>query len=115
MKILFDENMPRPLRQHFIGHSVYTVQDMGWAGVTNGSLLALADAQNFNILLTFDRNLEYQQNLTGRKVAVIVIVASDKRVSALLPLVPDMLNAVANAQPGSIVQIKPPATPPNQP
>ena len=115
MKILFDENMPRPLRQHLTGHSIFTIQDMGWAGVTNGNLLALADAQDFHVLLTFDHNLEYQQNMTGRKIAVIVIVAFDKRVSALLPMVPEILNAISNVQLGNAVQIKPPAMPPAQP
>ena len=69
MRILFDENVPAPLHRFFPDDQVDTVQQRGWAGVENGELLELADA-NFDVLVLADKNLRYQQNLTDRTVAI---------------------------------------------
>ncbi|MGH8604695.1 MAG: DUF5615 family PIN-like protein [Gammaproteobacteria bacterium] len=71
MRVLLDECVPRALRNDLPGHEVKTVVESGWAGVKNGILLQLA-AKQFDILLTIDRNLEYQQNFSGLAIAVIV-------------------------------------------
>ncbi len=72
MKILLDENLPRYLKRFLTDHEVQTVQDMGWAGLKNGPLLARAGSQ-FALFLTADKNLRYQQNLEGRTLAIIVL------------------------------------------
>jgi hypothetical protein len=69
-KIILDENMPRRLGNLITGHSVTTVQKAGWAGIGNGELLTLLDGK-FDVFLTSDKNLRYQQNLRGRKIAIV--------------------------------------------
>jgi predicted nuclease of predicted toxin-antitoxin system len=70
MKILIDESLPRYLKRVLTSHDVRTVQEMGWAGVENGALLELAES-DFEVFLTADKNIRYQQNLKGRKLAII--------------------------------------------
>ena len=82
MRVLLDECVPRTLREQLPGHEVKTVAESGWAGVKNGDLLRLA-AQRFDVLLTVDRNFEYQQNFVGATVAVIVMHAPSNNVATL--------------------------------
>jgi predicted nuclease of predicted toxin-antitoxin system len=70
MKILIDESLPRYLKRILIDYDAKTVQEMGWAGVENGALLKLAESE-FEVFLTADKNIRYQQNLKGRKLAII--------------------------------------------
>jgi predicted nuclease of predicted toxin-antitoxin system len=79
MKLLLDENLPKRLKQDFTEFEIFTTADLGWTGVTNGRLLELLIANNFNALLTFDKNLQHQQNFTRYSIAVLVIEASDNR------------------------------------
>ncbi len=72
MRILFDQGTPVPLRRHLTGHEVATAYEMGWSAIKNGELLKSAEAQ-FKVLATTDQNLRYQQNLTGRRLAVLVL------------------------------------------
>ena len=72
MRILFDQGTPVPLREHLPGHSVETAYEKGWSTLRNGELLAKADAE-FDLLVTTDRNLGSQQNMKGRKLAVMVL------------------------------------------
>jgi predicted nuclease of predicted toxin-antitoxin system len=85
MRVLLDECVPRALRRELPGHQVKTVAETGWAGVKNGQLLKLAATQ-FDVLLTVDRNLEYQQNFAGLALAVIVIHAPTNDIALLRPL-----------------------------
>jgi len=78
---------------------------MGWSGKKNGQLLQLMGAQNFEVLLTVDQNLRYQQNLRAAGVAVVVLVASSNRLAELLPLLPSAFAALASVKPGDIVEI----------
>jgi predicted nuclease of predicted toxin-antitoxin system len=70
MKILIDESLPHYLKRILADHDALTVQDMGWAGIKNGKLLSLAESE-FDVFLTADKNIRYQQNLKGRKLAII--------------------------------------------
>jgi len=106
VKILFDEDAPRPLRRHLAGHEIITVQEMNWSGTKNGKLLALAASQNFEVLLTFDQNLQYQQNLSAHNIAVVVIVVPNKRIDTILPLVPAILAMLPTVQPGQAYRIE---------
>lgn len=72
MRILFDQGTPAPLRDHLPGHSVATAYEKGWSALQNGELLAKAEAA-FDVLVTTDRNLHHQQNLAGRKIAILVL------------------------------------------
>ena len=90
MRILLDEDVPRRLGALLTGHEVSTVQRMGWTGVKNGRLLGLA-ATEFDVFVTMDGNLEYQQNLSSLPIAVLVIAAVSNRMEHIAPLVPNVL------------------------
>jgi hypothetical protein len=77
---------------------------MGWASKTNGELLALA-AADFDVLLTSDRNLSYQQNLSSLNIAVVVLVASSNRIDDLRPLMPRVLELLKTPTPGQVVLV----------
>jgi predicted nuclease of predicted toxin-antitoxin system len=77
MKLLLDENLPKRLKFDFTEHEIYTVRDMGWNSKKNGELLRLMISENFECLLTFDRNLKYQQNFQKYKIPVLVLHAQD--------------------------------------
>jgi predicted nuclease of predicted toxin-antitoxin system len=104
MRILLDESLPRSLAQELSGHEVQTVQSRGWAGLKNGELLRLASAE-FQALLTGDQNLEYQQNMVGLAVAVVVFVAVNNRIESLRPFVPEVLKVLATIQAGQLVRV----------
>lgn len=72
MRILFDQGTPVPLKQYFPEHQIQTAFELGWARLTNGELLAAAEKQ-FDVLVTTDRNLQYQQSLAGRRLAILVL------------------------------------------
>lgn len=72
MRVLFDHGVPAPLRKSVPAHTIATAHEMGWATLTNGELLAAAE-QSFDAFVTTDRNLKYQQNLTGRRLAILVL------------------------------------------
>jgi hypothetical protein len=93
MRILLDECLPRKLKVHLRPHEVFTAPEMGWAGVKNGRLLKLAETQ-FDVFLTVDRNLSYQQNLNTYQISVLVLVTPSNRLKSLLPLVPTILDAL---------------------
>ena len=105
MRILLDECIPRPFKNDLPGHEIMTVRQMGWASVDNGDLLQLAETA-FDIFLTVDQSLQYQQNLRGYQIAVIVIVTKDIRLAALRPLAPLVLEALRTVQPGDLVRIE---------
>ncbi len=102
MRILMDENLPRLLRRSLPEHQIKTVQEMGWSGIKNGELLALAEPE-FDAFLTMDRNLPFQQSLRSRDIVVVVLVAQDNRLPTLLPLMPLVLERLQTAQPGDVL------------
>ena len=104
MRILLDEDLPRRLGALLIGHQVSTVQRSGWAGIKNGKLLGLAAAE-FDVFLTMDQNLEFQQNLTTLPIAVLVVEAVSNRMEDLVPLVPGILKELNNIPPKSLRKI----------
>ena len=90
MKLLLDECIDRKLAREFVGYEVKTVPQMGWAGTKNGQLLALAETE-FDVFITVDRNLSFQQNLPFFNIAVVVLQASSNRLADLKPLVSKIL------------------------
>ena len=105
MRVLLDECVPRALRNDIPDHEVQTVAEVGWAGVKNGELLRLA-ATAFDILITVDRNLEYQQSFKGVSLAVIVIHASSNDIIALRPLMRAVLDLIRQAKPGVVTPVR---------
>ncbi len=74
MLVLFDKNVPEPLRKFLVGHDVKTVKDMGWPPrIENGNLIKASEQAGFSVLVTADQNIRYQQNLKGRKLALVVL------------------------------------------
>lgn len=104
MKVLLDECLPRRLCAELTGHEVKTVPRAGWAGIKNGELLKLAEA-GFDVFVTVDRNLSFQQNLAPLKIAVIVLHAKSNRFQDLLPLVPKILTVLMAAKRGELVEV----------
>ena len=73
MRILFDQATPVPIRRFLQGYTVITAAQRGWHQLENGELLNAAEAAGFDVLITTDKNMPYQQNLTGRKIAIILL------------------------------------------
>jgi hypothetical protein len=90
VKVLLDECVDRRFANDLPGHSVKTVPQMGWAAIKNGELLALAEKE-FDVLITVDRNLSFQQNLPKFNIAVLVLRAHSNRLADLKPLAPKVL------------------------
>ena len=105
MRILLDEDLPRRLGALLLGHDSVTVQRAGWAGIKNGKLLALAGSK-FDVFLTMDGGLEFQQNLATLPVAVLVVEALSNRMEHLEPLVPDMLRELKLLPPQTLHRIR---------
>jgi predicted nuclease of predicted toxin-antitoxin system len=108
MRVLFDHNVPRGIARHLAGHSVTKAKDRGWEKLTNGNLLAAAENAGFDLLLTADKNMRYQQNLAGRKIALVVVSLSTWRIVRLH--LDKIADAVNSANPGSFAQVEIPFT-----
>lgn len=106
MKLLLDENLPKRLKRDFPEHEIYTVTDKNWNGKKNGELLALMVAENFDALITFDQNLEYQQNFSKYPIAVIVLVAETNSYKILAELVPNLRNELSKRLPAGASKIQ---------
>src|SRR5882724_2853783 len=91
MRILIDECIDERLRNSFLGHDCQTARYAGLAGLKNGDLLDAAEKAKFDVFLTVDQGFEYQQNLTNRRLAIIIFHAKSNRLKDLLPLVPACL------------------------
>jgi predicted nuclease of predicted toxin-antitoxin system len=104
MRILLDESLPIELRDELSQHEVRSVQEMGWFSLKNGELLRRA-ADQFDVFVTADQNLQYQQNLQNLPVAVAVLVAKSNRVQSLKPLVPQLLLALASLKPRALFRV----------
>ncbi len=109
MRIVLDENLPRPLARIFgPGHQVVTVQELGLAGVANGALLAQLEG-HYEVFLTADKNLRYQQNLAGRTLAIVELPTN--RLPALTTMTAEIVLVVTSATPGSYTQVALPTSP----
>ena len=105
MKVLLDECVTRKLKRDFQGHKVHTVDDAGFKGLKNGDLLHAASAQ-YDVLITVDQNLQYQQNLKALNLAVLVLAAKRNTYEVLHPLMDQALAALKEIKPGEVVIIK---------
>jgi hypothetical protein len=105
VKVLLDECVDWRLARDIVGHDVKTARQMGWTTIKNGELLALA-TEHFDVFVTVDRNLSFQQNLVSLSIAVVVLLAQTNRLADLRPLVPKLLAAIASAPPGAATFIE---------
>jgi hypothetical protein len=103
MLVLFDHSTPAPLRFHLKSHTVTEARERGWDRLVNGDLLDVAEAAGFEVFVTADKNLRYQQDLTGRRIAIVVIGNAQWRV--LRRYVERIVSAVDSATPGSFVEV----------
>jgi Domain of unknown function (DUF5615) len=104
MKVLLDECIPRKLKREIANHEVVTVTEHRWSGIVNGELLKLAETE-FDIFLTVDQNLSFQQNLKNFNIGIILMVARNNRLKTLLPLMPAVRAAIQDTKPGEIIRI----------
>ncbi len=97
MKILIDENLPKHIKNDFLEFEIFTVREMQWNGKKNGELLSVMQENGFSILLTYDKNMQYQQNLSKYRLTVFVIDAPSNRYSVIQPylsLIIEMLRSI---------------------
>jgi hypothetical protein len=100
VKVFLDECVDWRLARDIVGHDVKTARQMAWTTVKNGALLTLA-AQHFDVFVTVDRNLSFQQNLNDFSIAVVVLQAKTNRLADLRPLIPNLLTTLESAMPGA--------------
>jgi predicted nuclease of predicted toxin-antitoxin system len=106
MRILIDECIDERLRNSFPSDDCQTARYAGLAGLENGELLTAAETAKFDVLLSVDQGIEYQQNLTGRKIAIIIFRTKSNRLADLLPHVPACIAHMESIQPGQVVRIE---------
>jgi len=105
MKVLLDENLPHDLRHFLPGHEVATVTFRGWNGIGNGRLLALAAANGFQVMISKDAGIEYEQNLTELPIAVLLVRAPTNALQHIQPVIPALLDALSSVKPRSVVRV----------
>ena len=104
-RVLLDESVPHDVLLHLAGFDATAVQSLGWAGMKNGVLLRAAREAGFLVLVTVDRRLEYQQNIPKSGLALVVLEARSTRMADLLPLIPALCAALADARAGVVVHV----------
>jgi hypothetical protein len=105
MKVLLDENLPHALRHHLVGHDVFTVTYQGWSGTKNGELLLLAANAAFEVMLTMDNGVAYQQNVRTLPLSIVILSAASNDLDDLLSLVPAILARLSSLAPKSIARV----------
>jgi predicted nuclease of predicted toxin-antitoxin system len=105
MRVLLDENLPRKLKRHFgEGVEALTVRDCGWTGMKNGALLGIAQSE-FDVFITTDKGIPYEQNLSSFSIAIIILEASSDRFEDLAVLLPQLDETLKFIQVGELVRI----------
>ncbi|MBZ5525423.1 MAG: DUF5615 family PIN-like protein [Acidobacteriia bacterium] len=106
MRLLFDECVPRKLKFLFSphGHECMTVREAGFGGKENGELLSLAESA-FDVLITIDKNIKYQQNMTGRKIAILILRSASNDIDDIRPVVPPAIIALQSIRSGQVVEV----------
>ena len=108
MKILLDHNLDRRLKRYLTDFKVSTTQEQGWSDLSNGQLLSAADTNGFDVLLTADSNIKHQQNLTGRKISILILRAPNNRLKTHSEIIGSVERELAAIRPGAIVEVSHP-------
>jgi len=108
MRILIDECLPAELKSTLtaLAHECETVRKAGFGAKKNGELLRLAEGR-WDVLLTSDRNMKYQQNMTGRNISIVILCAKSNRMKDVLPLIPACSQVLLSMKPGRVVEVGP--------
>ncbi|HXZ16259.1 MAG TPA: DUF5615 family PIN-like protein [Roseiarcus sp.] len=104
MRVLLGECVDWRLARDIVGHDVKTARQMGWTAIKNGELLALA-VKHFDVFVTVDRSLSFQQNISALSIAIVILQAKSNRLADLMPLTPQLLAAIEFARPGGAPKI----------
>jgi hypothetical protein len=104
VRLLLDECIPKRLSREFAEHEIRTVQQAGWSGLANGRLLRAAE-HDFDVFITVDQSLRFQQNVSGFSIAVVVLEARSNDIEDLRPLVPRVRGLLAELRPGQVVRV----------
>ena len=105
MKVLLDVCIPRKLKNSLVDHECQTVPEAGLAGQKNGRLLSLAESAGSEVFLTMDKGVQYQQNLCGRNLAILIIRSKSNRLADLLPHVAECLSIISIIEPGEVIRV----------
>ena len=105
MKVLLDECVPRKLKRALSNHDCQTVPEAGFAGKRNGQLLSLAESAGYELFFTLDKGLQYQQNMAGRSIAILIVRARSNRLDDLLLLLESCLTAMNSIKPGEVIRV----------
>ena len=105
MKILLDQNLDRRLKNYLTDYETATTQEQNWADALNGELLALAEENDFDVLLTADANIKSQQNLSNRKIAILVLRAFNNPLATHIEMIEDIHEALSKIQPSEIIEV----------
>ena len=103
MKVLFDQNVPLNLRKCLPGHEVHSAANLGWEELRNGELLKSAEEQGYDVFVTGDQSLSYQQNLSNRTIAIVELTKNNW--PSVEPQIVEIVNAIDNARPGTYTVI----------
>jgi hypothetical protein len=106
MLLLLDENLPKLLKDDFYGHHVFTVKELGWNGLKNGILLQKLLENKFDALITYDKNLQYQQNFNKYPITVFIMIARINKYSILTNLSPKILEVLKKPLIAGPIEIK---------
>ncbi|MDQ2924222.1 MAG: hypothetical protein M3R43_01480 [Acidobacteriota bacterium] len=112
MKVLLDHNLPKPLRNRLNPHAVFTARQMGWDEVANGDLIRVAETRGFEVLVTADKGIFYQQNNLKRNIGVVYL--SNEKMRFIEPMLAEVLAAIGASKPGSFRRVHIPFTRPKQ-
>lgn len=104
MKLLLDECLPKRLKEELKAYEVKTVPEMGWAGKKNGELIQLA-AKQFDVFITADQNITYQQNLRHSEIGIVTLKVVNTRFDTLQTLLPQLKQALATISPGELIEV----------
>ena len=104
MRILLDESLPRDLSTLLVGHTVTTVRAAGWSGIKNGKLLALA-ASLYDVFVTADQKIEFQQNLATLPIAIVILVVPRTRIQSIEPIVPELIRVLNHVAPRTLRKV----------
>ena len=106
MKILLDECVTKSLKKHLENHDVYTVADMNWLGKKNGNLMRCAIEEGFDILLTIDKNLQFQNNMNDYKIAIVIFDTFNSKLESILKFIPDFEKQIDRYEKGKVYLIE---------
>ena len=107
MRVLLDNNVNRRFAQLILGHEVTHAREMGWMGLENGDLIAAAQQEGFNVVITCDKQIQYQQNLAGRKISIIVLNSLFIKLEYIKPLAPQVNEILSKLDPSGFIVISP--------